>query len=90
MFWNVNADFSFTLAGYGPYTDNAPGNLWSGDGPGDGSGRAFAPAVGQHGQPGDAVGRGQSAFNFTVAGYGPYTDNAPGNLWSATAVSAGP
>ena len=31
-----------------------------------------------------------NAFNFTVAGYGPYTDNAPGNLWSATAVSAGP
>ena len=29
MFWDVGADLSFTLAGYGPYTDDAPGNLWS-------------------------------------------------------------
>ena len=30
MFWDVsNADGSFNvLAGYGPYTDNAPQNLW--------------------------------------------------------------
>ena len=89
MFWDVNADFSFTLAGYGPYTDNAPGNLWS----------ASAVATGPDGMShilwGNTDNRAMlwgvdSAFNFTVAGFGPYTDNAPGNLWSATAVSAGP
>ena len=93
MFWNVAADFSFTLAGYGPYTDDAPQNLWS----------VKALATGP-----DNVSRilwdntdhramlwgVDSAFDFTVAGYGPYTDDFvsldPGNLWSATAVSAGP
>ncbi len=89
MFWNVNPDFSFTLAGYGPYTDNAPQNLWT----------ATALATGPDGlshllwdnTDNRAMLWGvDSAFNFTVAGYGPYTDNAPGNLWSATAVSAGP
>ena len=89
MFWNVASDFSFTLAGYGPYTDNAPQNLWS----------ASAVATGPDGLNhilwGNTDNRAMlwgvdSMFNFTVAGYGPYTDNAPGNLWSATAVSAGP
>ena len=89
MFWDVNADFSFTLAGYGPYTDNAPGNLWS----------ATAVATGPDGLShilwNNTDYRAMlwgvdSAFDFTVAGYGPYTDNAPGNLWSVTAVSAGP
>ena len=89
MFWDVNPDFSFTLAGFGPYTDNAPGNLWS----------AAAVATGPDGLShflwGNTDRRAMlwgmdSAFDFTVAGYGPYTDNAPGNLWSVTAVSAGP
>ena len=89
MFWNVDSSFGFTLAGFGPYTDNAPGNLWS----------AAAVATGPDGlshllwdNPDNrAMLWGvDSAFGFTVAGYGPYTDNAPGNLWSATAVSAGP
>ena len=89
MFWDVGADFSFMLAGYGPYTDNAPGNLWS----------AAALATGPDGLShllwGNTDHRAMlwgvdSAFDFTVAGYGPYTDNAPGNLWSVTAVSAGP
>ena len=89
MFWNVDSSFNFTLAGFGPYTDNAPGNLWS----------ASAVATGPDGlshllwdNPDNrAMLWGvDSAFGFTVAGYGPYTDNAPGNLWSATAVSAGP
>ena len=89
MFWNVNADSTFTLAGYGPYTDNAPGNLWT----------ATALATGPDGLSHilwdntdyRAMLWGvNNSFSFTVAGYGPYTDNAPGNLWSATAISAGP
>jgi len=89
MFWNVSADFSFTLAGFGPYTDNAPQNLWT----------ATALATGPDGLShllwGNTDHRAMlwgvgNAFDFTVAGYGPYTDNAPQNLWSATAVSAGP
>jgi len=89
MFWNVGADFSFTLAGYGPYTDNAPQNLWS----------AQALATGPDGLShilwGNTDYRAMlwgvdNAFSFSVAGYGPYTDNAPQNLWSVTAVSAGP
>ncbi len=89
MFWDVNPDFSFTLAGYGPYTDNAPQNLWS----------AAAVATGpdnlSHILWGNTDYRAMlwgvdNSFSFTVAGYGPYTDNAPGNPWSATAVSAGP
>ncbi len=89
MFWNVASDFSFTLAGYGPYTDGAPQNLWT----------ATAVATGpdnmSHLLWDNTDYRAMlwgvdNAFNFSVAGYGPYTDNAPGNLWSATAVSAGP
>ncbi len=89
MFWNVSADFTFTLAGYGPYTDDAPSSLWS----------AAAVATGPDGLShllwGNTDRRAMlwgvdSTFDFTVAGYGPYTDDAPGNLWSVTAVSAGP
>ncbi len=89
MFWNVAPDFSFTLAGYGPYTDNGANNLWS----------AQSVATGPDGLShilwGNTDYRAMlwgvdNSFNFTVAGYGPYTDNAPGNLWSVTAVSAGP
>jgi len=89
MFWNVDGSFNFTLAGYGPYTDNAPQNLWT----------ASAVATGPDGLShilwGNTDYRAMlwgvdNAFNFGVSGYGPYTDNAPGNLWSVTAVSAGP
>lgn len=42
----------------------------------------------------DNAGDFGSAGNFGVTYYGPYTDTSvssdPGNLWSATAVSAGP
>jgi len=31
-----------------------------------------------------------SMFGFTNTLYGPYTDGAPQNIWSATAISAGP
>ena len=89
MFWDVDSSFNYTLAGFGPYTDNAPGNLWT----------ATALATGPDGLShllwGNTDYRAMlwgidSSFNYTVAGYGPYTDNAPGNLWSVTAVSAGP
>ena len=89
MLWNVDSAFGFSLAGYGPYTDNAPGNLWS----------AAALATGLDGMShllwGNTDNRAMlwgmdSAFDFTVAGYGPYTDNGAGNLWNVTAVSAGP
>jgi len=89
MLWTVDDTGNFTLAGYGPYTDNAPQNLWS----------ATAVATGPDGLShilwGNTDYRAMlwgvdNAFNFSVAGYGPYTDNAPGNLWSATAISAGP
>ncbi len=93
MLWNVAQDFSFTLAGYGPYTDTSvssdPGNLWS----------AAALATGP-----DNVSRivwnnvdGRVMlwdvapdFSFTLAGYGPYTDGAAQNRWSAASVSVGP
>ena len=89
MFWNVDSAFGFALAGYGPYTDNGANNLWS----------AAAVATGPDGLShilwGNTDYRAMlwgvdNSFDFTVAGYGPYTDNGPGNLWSATALSAGP
>ncbi len=89
MFWDVDSAFGFTLAGYGPYTDNRANNLWS----------ATALATGPDGLShilwGNTDDRAMlwgvdSAFGFTVAGYGPYTDNGANNLWSVTAVSAGP
>ncbi len=89
MFWNVDSAFNFTLAGYGPYTDNGANNLWS----------ATALATGPDGLShllwGNTDDRAMlwgvdNALDFSVAGYGPYTDNAPGNLWGVTAVSAGP
>jgi len=93
MLWSVAADGSFTYASYGPYTDtyvsNSPQNKWSATAVSVGSDnlthllwsntdrRAMFWNVG-------------ADFSFTLAGYGPYTDNAAENLWSATAVSAGP
>ncbi len=89
MFWDVNPDFSFTLAGYGPYTDNAPQNLWTA------TALATGPDNLSHILWDNTDYRAMlwgvnNAFSFSVTGYGPYTDGAPGNLWSATAVSAGP
>ena len=89
MLWTVDDSGNFTLAGYGPYTDNAPQNKWS----------ATAVSVG----PDNVVHLLWSNtdhramlwnvaqdFTFTLAGYGPYTDNAPQNLWTATALATGP
>ena len=89
MLWSVALDGSFTLNGFGPYTDNAPGNVW----------HATAVATGPDGLShllwNNTDGRVMlwtvdDSGNFTLAGYGPYTDNAPNNKWSATAVSVGP
>ena len=89
MLWSVAQDGSFTLNGFGPYTDNAPNNKWS----------ATAVATGADGLShllwNNMDGRVMlwtvdDAGNFTLAGYGPYTDNAPQNKWSAVAVSVGP
>lgn len=99
MLWDIARDGGVTLAGFGPYTDDSVGrdpsvNLW----------RAVALATGPDGLShvlwGNTDYRAMlwgvdSAFNVpSIMGYGPYTDDFvsrdPGNLWSATAVSAGP
>jgi len=89
MFWNVSADFSFTLAGYGPYTDNVPQNLWSATAVATGP-DSLSHILWDNTDYRAMLWGVDNAFSFTVAGYGPYTDGAPQNLWSATAVSAGP
>ena len=89
MLWSIAQDGTFTLNGFGPYTDGAPQNKWS----------ATAVATGSDGKShllwNNTDGRVMlwtvdDAGNFTLAGYGPYTDNAPQNKWSAVAVSVGP
>ena len=89
MLWDVDSAFGFSLAGYGPYTDNGPSNLWSA------AGVVTGPDGLSHLLWGNTDNRAMvwgvdSAFNFTVAGFGPYTDDGPNNPWSVTAVSAGP
>ncbi len=89
MIWNLDGLGAFTLAGFGPYNDNGANNLWSvtsvATGP-DGLSRILWGNTDDRAMLWSMDG----AFNFTVSGYGPYTDNGPGDLWSATAVSAGP
>ena len=93
MLWTVDDSGNFTLAGYGPYTDNAPQNKW----------HATAVSVGpdnvthllwNNTDHRVMLWNVDSAFNFALAGYGPYTDtfvsSDPGNLWSATALATGP
>lgn len=90
MFWNVDSGYGFAVAGgYGPYTDNAPGNLWSA------VGVATGPDYLHHLLWANTDRRAMlwgldDAGSFSVTGYGPYTDNAPGSLWSAIAISTGP
>ena len=89
-FWNVSdADGSASVvAGYGPYFDGS--SPWSA------TGLATGP---------DGVSRllwnnadghvalwtlGASGSPASVFGFGPYTDGAASNLWSAVGVSAGP
>jgi len=90
MFWNVDSAYGFTVAGgYGPYIDNAPGDLWSA------VGLATGPDYLHHLLWANTDNRAMlwgldDAGSFSVTGYGPYTDDAPGNLWSAIAISTGP
>ena len=89
ILWNVDGSFNFTDAVYGPYTDGSPATPWS----------ATALATGPDNMshllwtnPDNKVilWGVDSAFDFTNTVYGPYTDGAAQNVWSATAVSAGP
>lgn len=89
--WNVQGDGTFTvIGGYGPYTDGAPSNIWS----------ATALTVGPDGvvhllwnNTDSRVAlwavAADGSFNV-VGGYGPYTDGAPSNIWSATTLAVGP
>ena len=86
---NVDSAFGFTNALFGPYTDGAPNTPWN----------ATALATGPDGlshllwtNPDNRVfvWGVDSTFHFTNVLYGPYTDGAPQNIWSATAISAGP
>ena len=91
-FWNVSsADGSATaLAGYGPFTDGSPQNTWSATGLTTGpdnvsrllwnnpDGKVALWTLGVSGSP------------SAVFGFGPYTDGAASNLWSAVGLSAGP
>lgn len=93
MFWDVsNGDGSFQVkGGYGPYTDNSPSALWGAVGVSTG------PDNVSHLLWNDVdyrsmfwnVSNATGSFNV-IGGYGPYTDNAPGNLWSAVSVCTGP
>ena len=89
MLWNVAQDFSFTMAGYGPYTDNGANNLWSATALATGSDNKTR-IVWNNTDHRVMLWSVDSGYNFTLAGFGPYTDNAPGNTWSAVGVSAGP
>jgi len=85
----VDTSFGFTNALFGPYTDGAPNTPWN----------ATALATGPDGlshllwtNPDNRVfvWGVDSTFHFTNVLFGPYTDGAPQNIWSATAISAGP
>ena len=89
--WRVDAGGSIlSVTGYGPYTDGAAQNVW----------RAVAVSVGPDGTTHLLWDNtdGKVAFWDVDAGgnilsvnvYGPYTDGAASNLWSATAVATGP
>ena len=89
ILWNLDTSFNFTLAAFGPYTDGSASTPWN----------ATALATGPDGlshllwtNPDNRVfvWGVDSAFHFTNVLYGPYTDGVPQNVWSATAVSAGP
>ena len=90
--WTVASDFTFTLAGYGPYTDDGQG-AWS----------ATALSTGPDGvchilwnntDNRVALWDVNPDFTFTLGGYGPYDDdsqpNAAQNKWAGTALSVGP
>ena len=86
--WNVDSAFNFTNHVYGPYTDGSPSTPWS----------AKALSVGPDNMthilwnnPDTRVflWNVDSAFNFTNALYGPYTDGSASTPWSADALATG-
>ena len=99
MLWNVDSTFNLLdYAGFGPYGDDAPASdparLWTATalatGPDNVSRVLWNDADGRV-----ALWNMDSAFGFTQASFGPYTDDSVGpdpsvNKWSATAVSVGP
>ena len=87
--WNVDSSFNATVSGFGPYNDNGQG-LWSATalatGPDNVSRIAWNNPDGRV-----ALWTVDAAFNSAItAGYGPYTDGAAANKWSAAGVSVGP
>jgi len=89
ILWTVSDNGNFTYAVYGPYTDNAPNTPWS----------ATALSVGAdnlvHIVWNNPDGRVilwnvDTAFNFALAAFGPYTDGSPDTPWHATAIATGP
>ena len=87
ILWNVDSAFNFTLAAFGPYTDGSASTPWSA------SALATGPDNLSHllwTNPDNRVILWDidPVFNFAYNVYGPYTDGAPQNIWSATAVSA--
>ena len=89
ILWTVTDSGSFTYGVYGPYQDGAPNTPWS----------ATALSVGPDNvvhilwtNPDHRVflWNVDSAFNFTNALYGPYTDGPANTPWNATAIATGP
>ena len=89
ILWTVSDSGSFTYAAYGPYTDGSPNTPWS----------ATALSVGAdnliHILWNNPDGRVilwnvDTAFNFALAAFGPYTDGSPDTPWRATAIATGP
>ena len=91
-FWNVSSadGTASVVAGYGPFTDGSASSLWSA------TGLTTGPAGESHLLWNNVDGRvalwslDGSGNAAGVFGYGPYTDGAANNLWSAVGVSAGP
>ena len=89
-FWNVDGGGNVIgVTGYGPYTDSG-GGLW----------HATSLATGPDGVSHilwNSAGGQVALWNVTndgaaivLAGFGPYTDGSPQNLWRAAGLSVGP
>ena len=89
ILWNLDSAGGFTYGVYGPYNDGSPNTPWG----------AAALTTGPDGlshllwtNPDNRVilWNVDSVFHFTYSLYGPLTDGAQQNIWSAAAISAGP
>ena len=93
MFWNAaNTDGSFkVLAGYGPYSDDTPAHLWDAVSVATGSDNVshLLWSNTDHRAMFWNVSNTDGSFKV-LAGYGPYTDDAPDHIWNAVSVSVGP